>query len=103
VGEFGLQIIGAERLEFRYCLLYHWVQMTETKNSSDSYGHAQNNLLTSVNLSTHLYVSGGKVTERGVSWLKEALVKSGPDLLEKLGPEMQTAAREILAQKQKKG
>jgi len=43
------------------------------------------------------------VTEAGESWLKEALAKSGPDLIEKLGPEMQTAAREILAQKQKKG
>ena len=75
--------------------------MSETKNNSDSYGHAQNNLLTSINLSNHLYVRDGKVTERGVSWLKDALVKSGPDLIEKLGPEMQTAAREILAQKQK--
>jgi hypothetical protein len=75
--------------------------MTETNNSSESYGHAQNNLLATASLSSHLYVRDGKVTEKGVSWLKDALVKSGPDLIEKLGPEMQTAAREILTQKQK--
>jgi len=75
--------------------------MTETKKSP--YGHAQNNLLATANLSTGLFVKDGEVTEKGVIWLKEALAKSGPDLLEKLGPEMQATAKEILKQKPGRG
>lgn len=74
--------------------------MSENTNNSDTYSHAQRNVLQSIELGNHLYVRGGKVTEAGKAWLKESLVKSGPELLDKLGPEMQTAAKEILKQKQ---